>query len=113
LNEDSTVNSAANPTRRGRIVVLFATGEGATTPTGDDGLIANEIFPKPILPVRVRIGGQDAEVLYAGAAPTLVAGVLQVNVRVPSSAPDGNVPVQLFVGDTQSPATITIAVRGQ
>lgn len=112
LNENNTVNSATNPIARRKIVVLFGTGEGATTPAGVDGQLANTVFPKPNLPVRVRIGGVDAEVLYAGAAPTLVAGVLQVNVRIPAGTPDGNAVAELFVGDAQSPATITIAVKG-
>ncbi len=112
LNEDNTVNSAANPIARRKIAVLFGTGEGDTEPAGVDGQLANTVFPKPKLPVRVRIGGIEAEVLYAGAAPTLVAGVLQVNVRIPAGVPDGNAIVELFVGDTQSSATITIAVRG-
>ena len=112
LNEDNSVNSATNPIARRKIVVLFGTGEGETTPAGVDGQLANTVFPKPKLPVHVRIGGVDAEVLYAGAAPTLVAGVLQVNVRIPASTPDGNAIAELFVGDAQSPATITIAVKG-
>jgi uncharacterized protein (TIGR03437 family) len=112
LNEDNTVNSASNPIARRKIVVLFGTGEGETTPAGVDGQLANAVYPKPKLPVRVRIGGVEAEVLYAGAAPTLVAGVLQVNVRIPAGIPDGNAFVELFVGEAQSPATITIAVRG-
>ena len=32
LNEDGTVNSAANPARKGSVVVIFATGEGQTNP---------------------------------------------------------------------------------
>jgi uncharacterized protein (TIGR03437 family) len=112
LNEDGSVNSAANPAARGSIVVLFATGEGQTDPPGSDGILANAVYPKPKLSVSVTIGGQPAEVLYAGAAPTLVAGALQVNVRVPAAiagAPD--VPVSVRVGNTEGPAGITVAIR--
>ena len=112
LNEDNSVNSSSNPVKRQRIIVLFGTGEGATTPAGVDGQLATSVFPKPNLPVTVKIGGLNAEVLYAGAAPTLVAGVLQVNVRVPPGLPDGDATVQLFVGNNQSPTTITVAVKG-
>ncbi len=43
-----------------------------------------EIFcPNPVMTVMVKIGGVDAEVLYAGAAPGLISGLLQVNVRIP------------------------------
>lgn len=49
-------------------------------------------------PVHVYIYGEKAEILYAGAAPTLVAGVLQVNVPVPAGVPTGrSVPVWLVV----------------
>ena len=54
-------------------------------------------FPRPLLPVGVRIGGRVADVTYAGAAPGLVAGMLQVNARVPADTPRGtNVPVQII-----------------
>ena len=38
----------------------------------------------PVLPVKVSIDNQPADVLYAGAAPGLVQGVIQINVRVPA-----------------------------
>jgi uncharacterized protein (TIGR03437 family) len=112
LNEDGTLNSSTNPAPRGSIVVLYATGEGQTSPPGVDGRIAASILPKPRLPVSVRLGGTEAELLYAGAAPALVAGVLQVNVRIPADAVPGNaVPILLVVGDFTSQPGITIAVQ--
>ena len=50
-------------------------------------------------------------VAYAGAAPGLVAGVLQVNVKIPDNAPTGDaVPVTLSIGGVDSPvANISIA----
>ena len=70
LNQDSTLNSPSNPAIKGAIIVLFATGAGQTDPVGVDGHIAGDfLLPKPLGPVAVRIGDQDAEVLYAGAAP--------------------------------------------
>jgi uncharacterized protein (TIGR03437 family) len=77
-----------------------------------DGLLARAALPKPRLPVKVRIGARDAEVLYAGAAPGLVAGVMQVNARVPDNAPSGSaVPIEISVGEARSPRTVTVAVR--
>lgn len=116
LNENLTVNSASNPALRGSIVVLYATGEGQTNPAGVDGKIASDILPKPLLPVSVQIGGVPAEVIYAGAAPSLVAGVLQINVRVPldgyiSFNPDNTVWVGFTVGNASSQQGVTIAVR--
>jgi uncharacterized protein (TIGR03437 family) len=91
---------------------LYATGEGQTTPAGIDGLLANgPTYPKPSLPVSVTIGGIAADVLYAGAAPTFVAGVMQMNVRVPAGLASGPQPVQLTVGNASSQQLITVAVR--
>ena len=81
LNQDSSINTPSNPAEKGSIVVLFGTGEGQTDPPGVDGKLAASVFPKPVLPVAVRIGGLTAEVLYAGAAPGLVAGVFQVSLH--------------------------------
>jgi uncharacterized protein (TIGR03437 family) len=112
LHPDYSVNGPANPMERGGIVILYTTGEGHTDPAGVNGQLAMSIYPKPRLPVAVHIGGVEAEVLYAGAAPLLVAGVMQVNVKVPESiAPGDNVPVLLKVGDSVSPPGITIAVK--
>jgi uncharacterized protein (TIGR03437 family) len=113
LNQDNSVNSASNPAKRNSIVILFGTGEGVTTPPGVDGQTAlGPVYPKPNTSVTVKIGGSDGQVLYYGAAPTLVAGVLQVNVKIPAGIPDGNATVQIFEGSSGSPSTITVAVQG-
>jgi uncharacterized protein (TIGR03437 family) len=112
LNADFSLNTAANPARKGSFIVLFGTGEGSTTPSGDDGSVAATIFPAPLLPVRVTIGGVEAQVLYAGAAPGLVAGVLQVNVVIPENAPAGNQEVVVIVGSRPSQAALTVAIEG-
>ncbi|MEZ5402140.1 MAG: SBBP repeat-containing protein [Bryobacteraceae bacterium] len=111
LNQDNSYNSAANPLGAGQIIVLFGTGEGLTDPDGVDGRIASDPLPKPRLPVGVVIGGLNAEVVYAGAAPGLVAGVIQVNARVPSGLAAGDRAVVLRVGQAASQSGLTIAVR--
>jgi uncharacterized protein (TIGR03437 family) len=113
LNEDGiTVNSPANPAPRGSIVSIFATGAGETDPVSLDGVLAWGILPAPKLPVAVRIGGAAAEILYAGAAPGLVSGVLQVNARVPWNIEPGDfVPVILTIGRNSSLPAVTMAVR--
>src|SRR5205085_6516286 len=94
LNQDYSVNSAANPIARGEIAMLFATGGG----TGD-------------LPVAVRVGGRDAEVLYAGAAPGFT-GLLQVNARIPVETAAGpRTQVAITVGGWSTQADVTLAVR--
>jgi len=112
FNQDGiTVNSSAKPAEKGSVVSIFATGEGQTSPGGIDGLLATNVYPKPLGNVQVFINGASAEVLYAGAAPGQVAGLFQVNVRVPANAPSGDVPVQIQVGNAISQPGVTVAVK--
>jgi uncharacterized protein (TIGR03437 family) len=111
LNQDSTVNSPDNPAERGSIIVIYATGAGQTDPPGADGLIPATVLPKPVLPVSVQVGGAAALILYAGAAPDQISGVLQVNCRVPMASATGPaVPLVLTVGEATSPP-VTVALR--
>jgi uncharacterized protein (TIGR03437 family) len=111
LNEDGTVNTAGNPLERSKIAVFYGTGEGQTTPGGISGLPATAVFPKPVLPVTVTIGGKNAEVIYAGAAPYMVAGAIQINAKVPTDIPAGNAEVVIKVGNNTSQAGVTLAVK--
>ena len=111
LNQDGSVNGSANPAARGSIVTLYATGAGQTNPAGIDGLLATSVLPAPLFPVSVKIGGQPAQVLYAGAAPGLVAGVMQVNVVLPDGTSSGMVPVILQVGAASSQPGVTVSIQ--
>lgn len=112
LNQNNSVNGPANRATKGTVVILYATGEGQTIPAGVNGKISVAPLPKPQLPVTVQIGGANAQVNYAGAAPGLVAGVLQVNVLVPQQAPSGDaIPVVLKVGSVSSQSGVTLAIR--
>jgi len=105
FNQDGTVNSPGNPAARGSTIVLYATGAGQMDPPMADGALAPLALPlpKPRLGVGVRMGGYDAGVAYAGAAPGQVAGVVQVNAVVPAGAPLGDaVAVVLYVGNYAS-----------
>ena len=106
-NPDGTVNSPANSVASSGYLVIYGTGEGQTTPAGVDGGVNTTVFPKPNLPVTVQIGGQNAPVLYAGAAPDFVAGVLQVNVTIPAGV-TGTVPLQLNIGTASVSSTVTV-----
>jgi uncharacterized protein (TIGR03437 family) len=118
LNETGCCNSTRNPAARGSIAVLYATGEGQTSPRGVTGRVSafprTADYPSPQLPVRVTVGGEGAEIIFAGEAPHSVAGLLQVNFRVPKSSPLGDaVPLVLTVGDARSPGGVTMAVRSE
>jgi uncharacterized protein (TIGR03437 family) len=113
LNQDQTVNTAANPAVKGTIISLFAGGGGQTTPQGIDGQITSAtLLPQLMMPVSVTIGGVPAtDISYLGAAPNLVAGALQVNLRIPTSVASGDQPVVLRIGNAISQSGLTVSVR--
>jgi uncharacterized protein (TIGR03437 family) len=109
---DGTINSAANPVRVGAYISLYATGEGQTSPAGVDGKLGGSVPPRPVFPVTVTVGGIPAFVQYAGGVEAQIAGLLQVNVQIPSGVqPGGYVPVVLQVGSASTtPDAVWIAV---
>jgi len=111
LNEDFTANTSANPARRGSVVILFGTGEGETDPPGVDGSIASAQLARPRASIEMRVGGAPVEVLYAGAAPGLVAGVFQLNARLSPATPPGRQPVLLRIGRFLSPPDYPVFVN--
>jgi uncharacterized protein (TIGR03437 family) len=110
INEDNTLNSLDRPARRGGVVVLYATGEGLVSPAIEAGRLIGPPLPRPSLSVGVQVAGQPAEILYAGGAPGLVSGLLQVNFRVPGSVPAGRTEVTLSVGNSASRKGVSIYV---
>jgi uncharacterized protein (TIGR03437 family) len=117
LNQDGTVNSMSNPAKRGSVVSVFGTGGGTTNPAGVTGGNA-PLSPPEFLSgtVTAAFGPNAADVQFAGAAPSLVSGVFQVNIVIPPNLPTGlsSWPVTVKVGDAASPAVSTyIAVATQ
>jgi len=113
LNEDGSINLPAVPAAAGSVMVLYATGAGVMTPVQSDGEVTRlqGPWPAPALDVSVVIEGRPAQVLYAGAAPGLLAGVIQVNARIPvETRASFPAMVMLRVGNYQS-QVVTISVR--
>ena len=119
-NEDGSLNNASNPARSGSIVVLFGTGGGTLDPVPEDGRIVQGALMLTV-PVTAKVGFCQAEVLYSGSAPGMIAGALQFNVRIPEQAPppypsgvpcgQGDVPVFLFLGGNATQELVTISLR--
>jgi uncharacterized protein (TIGR03437 family) len=100
------------PAKPGDLVALYATGLGATDPPIAAGALATQAAPT-VFPVSVTLNGTQlapGDVLYAGAA-TGFAGLYQVNIRVPSSAPDGNLPVSLGIAGVSTAPGAYISVQ--
>ena len=69
-------------------------------------------YPVPLAPVTLSIGGRPGQINYAGAAPGLVFGVLQVNAVVPSGLSAGPQRLVLTVGkNDNSSQPVTVAVQ--
>jgi uncharacterized protein (TIGR03437 family) len=112
LNQDGTLNSSSNPAQPGSIVSMYGTGEGQTNPPGLDGVLNGFPAPMPLQAVTASISGVNAPVLYAGGAPGLVAGVLQVNIQIPEGLSGDTLPVLINVDGATSQVGVTVAVRG-
>ena len=114
LNQDGiTVNGPATPEKRGNVIAIYMTGEGQTAPAGVDGaiIVGASALKQPVLPVTAYVGGIAADIAYAGSAPGLVSGIMQVNLTIPLGAPTGDsVQVLINVG-TASANVVTVAVQ--
>ncbi|HUJ71302.1 MAG TPA: hypothetical protein VLZ30_03605, partial [Verrucomicrobiae bacterium] len=101
---------ATGPAAVGSTIALYCTGAGLMDqPLVDGQVVAHAV--KTQAPVTVTIDGQTAEVLYAGAAPTLVGGIVQVNATVPANVRSGVVPITLSIGGVTSQPGVTVAIQ--
>ena len=104
------------------MITLYATGGGEAAPGVEDGQILSGVLPRTSLPVlayfdlgnnEFQVPSKPGEVLYAGGVSGSVAGLLQVNVRVPANAvaTGDAVPFVLLIGSHWTVYQITIALR--
>ncbi len=83
INQDGTVNSLTAPAKPGDYVTIWATGvSGVPGPDGQVAAAAQQFCSCRIFSTT----GTEALVTYAGTAPALVNGVVQINFQVPSGA---------------------------
>jgi uncharacterized protein (TIGR03437 family) len=98
-------------------VQVYLTGEGQTRPQGVTGAITAatlpppQVTPTPVLAVGVTMNGQPALYVYAGEAPGLVAGMMQLNVQIPANAPSGDLPILVSIGGNTSQNGVTVSVQ--
>jgi uncharacterized protein (TIGR03437 family) len=107
-----SVIPGASPAKPGDIVALYGTGFGDTTPIVPAGQLATGQATLPTGAITVMIGTTtlaSTDVLYAGLTPGSISGLYQFNVRIPASAPNGDIPVTITIGGVQTPsATIPV-----
>jgi uncharacterized protein (TIGR03437 family) len=105
------INTSTAPASVGDILEIYCAGLGPVSPTVADGVAAPLLtLSRTVNPVSVIIGGQPAQVLFAGLAPGF-AGLYQVNVVVPPGVAAG-ASVSLIVTEagSSSPA-VTVAIH--
>jgi len=78
LNQDNTVNSSDHPAQPGSFMTIWATG--VAVPAVDDGQIPTAA--QDFGCCMVYGGDNPLRVIYGGAAPGIVAGVVQVNFQL-------------------------------
>jgi uncharacterized protein (TIGR03437 family) len=117
LNQDNSVNGPGNRAAKGSTVQVFMTGEGQTSPPSVTGAITAatlpppQVTPGPLLAVGVTINGLPALYVYAGEAPGLVAGMMQLNVQIPANAASGDLPIVVSIGGKASQNGVTVSVQ--
>ena len=112
LNQDGSLNSATNSAAAGSVMVLYATGLGQIAPPGQDGSRNSAVvLAEAVAPVTATIGGKAAQVIYAGAIPGALAGLMQVEVVVPAGAGTGPVPVVITTAGASSQAGPTVVLK--
>jgi uncharacterized protein (TIGR03437 family) len=110
VNENGTVNSANAAALRGSTVAIYLTGAGAVMPAARSGTLGTAEH-RITAPVTVSIGGQEARVTYAGAAPSALQGLYQINAVVPSNVNTGSVPLQVSIGGISSQTGVLMLVQ--
>ncbi len=116
LNQNYTYNTATAPAAQGSYISLYATGGGQTVPASTDGEVSptTSLLPLTLAPyVTATIGGKNAPVVFAGAAPGYVTGVVQFNIQVPMGVSGTALPIVLTINgatsvQSQSGATVSV-----
>ena len=97
FHADFTPVTAAKPAKAGEVLVLLASGLGATRPGVEPGQPFPSDKPQTVIsPVQVLVNGVANDALYAGGYPGATDGY-QVNFRVPDGIAAGQASIQLSV----------------
>jgi uncharacterized protein (TIGR03437 family) len=106
-----TLAEPGTPAARGEVVIIYCSGLGPVSPAVAAGRPAPSApLSSVVNPVTVTIGGQEAQVLFAGLAPGF-SGLYQINAFVPANADTGDAVEVVLEAAGQRSRPVTIAVR--
>jgi uncharacterized protein (TIGR03437 family) len=101
-NQDGTLNTPTNPAARGKTIVVYGTGLGAVSASGQLSVAQAT--------VTAVVQGIQVPVAFAGLTPGFI-GLYQVNVTLPGSIPPGlDASFQLLQAGVQS-NLVTVAIQ--
>jgi uncharacterized protein (TIGR03437 family) len=102
------------PAKPGDYLTVYAISFGPTNPSVAPGSppsgTANTTNAPSVTMGSVTLN--QADVLYAGVSPG-IAGLYQLNVRVPANEPDGDQPLTLTLGSFKTPSVGFVTVRAK
>jgi uncharacterized protein (TIGR03437 family) len=101
--------TAANPAKRGNIIILYANGLGPVNNQPASGDPAGVPLSTSVTTPTVTIGGQNAVVGFSGLVPGL-PGLYQLNVTVPSGISTGTQNITIMAGGVTS-ASSTLPIQ--
>ena len=98
----------SRPAQAGDIIELYGSGMGPTEPPAPDGVVFATAYPASAqTSFLVTLGGQQAEVLYAGM---INAGLFLLNVQVPDGVGGGDQPLNLLVNGVPAQSNLFLAL---
>jgi adhesin/invasin len=99
--------------QRGQTVAIYVTGAGIVSPSVTTGSTpSGNTTPVPTTPVTISVGGVSASTAYAYlGVPVWAIGLIQINFKVPASAPLGSQPVLVMIDGTVSAAANTLVTQ--
>jgi uncharacterized protein (TIGR03437 family) len=101
------------PAKPGDLLTIYGVSFGPTNPAFAPGE-APPTIGSTVSPPAVSLGTvtlSDADVLYAGVSPG-IAGLYQLNIRVPANLPDGDQPLTLTLGSFKTPSVGFVTLKG-
>jgi len=113
---DASGTGPAATTTASGVITLYLTGEGQTVPPGTTGKVTTisgtpSLTPAPAASLSIMVGDRPADFTFAGEAPGIVGGVLQLNVAIPKALPPGTYPITVTLGGRPTQSGVTIAVQ--